>query len=135
MRQRNFGKVFFVIVVLLCVYSMPAGAQSFRDGFAVYQSLERYKCFYNMTDQQAVNFTVTVNGRNLYIGSQTYSLRRLGTITSQGVEFKSYEFSTSGRMFCVSTSQISVQVSTFNTKTGYVLLIDDKTYFATRLSN
>ncbi len=101
---------------------------------AITISAETYQCHFDVNAKSTTKLTISVNSSSLSVGSNTYTLRQLGTITNSGVTFKSYVYSSSERMFCVSTSQVTLQLSPVQTVTGYVIMIDNHTYLARKTS-
>lgn len=109
-------KLVVLTILLICVF--VANAATYRAKFDVQTMNE-------------TSFIVKVQPNAIQIRNNTYSLRRMGTITNSGYVFDSYAYgSGSNGMFCVSTSKITVQVNPFKTVTGYMMLIDGKAYLA-----
>ncbi len=101
--------------------------------FTLTISAETYKVHFDTSTKSATSFTVQINSDNIVIGNNQHTLRRLGTITNSGFTFNSYMFSSSQRMFCVSTSTITVEVSPGRRVTGYILMIDQHAYLASKV--
>ena len=93
-----------------------------------------YRAKFDAQTMNETSFIVKVQSNTIQIRNNTYSLRRMGIITSSGFVFESYAYgSGSNGMFCVSTSKITVQVNPFKTITGYMMLIDNKAYLVDRI--
>lgn len=93
-----------------------------------------YRVKFDAQTMNETSFIVKVQSNTIQIRNNSYSLRRMGTITNSGYVFESYAYgSSSNGMFCVSTSKITVQVNPFKTVTGYMMLIDGKAYLVERV--
>ena len=93
-----------------------------------------YRAKFDAQTRKETSFVVKVQTNTIQIRNNTYSLRRMGTITNSGYVFESYAYgSGSNGMFCISTSKITVQVNPFKTVTGYMMLIDRKAYLVDRI--
>lgn len=102
------------------------------SAFVAYSKTYRVK--YDAQTMNETSFIVKVQSTTIQIHNKTYSLRRMGTITNSGYVFESYAYgSGSNGMFCISTSKITVQVNSFKTVTGYMMLIDGKAYLVDRI--
>lgn len=94
-----------------------------------------YRVKYDVENQRSTNFTVSVSYDRLTINQSSYSLRRMGTITSSGITFDSYAYGSEGNgMFCVSTTSINIKKDWITTLSGYVIMIDNKAYLADKIN-
>lgn len=94
-----------------------------------------YRAKFDAQTRSETSFVVKVQPNTIQIRNNTYSLRRMGTITNSGYVFESYAYgSGSNGMFCVSTSKISVQINPFKTVTGYMMIIDGSAYLVDRIN-
>lgn len=100
---------------------------------AIVANAATYKVKYDVTSQCSTSFIVKVETNQLTIKSNAYSLRQLGTITNSGITFNSYVYD-SNRMFCVSTTSITVEKDLFTKLTGYIIMIDNKAYLAEKIN-
>ncbi len=98
-------------------------------------SAEGYRVQYDAQTRQLLNFDIQVNATTLVIGQRTYSLRTLGSIynADSGLTFRSYSYSDSELMFCVSTETITTEISPGKYYTGYLILVDKNAYLARKL--
>lgn len=93
-----------------------------------------YRAKFDAQTRNETSFVVKVQSNTIQIRNNTYSLRRMGTITNSGYVFESYAYgSGSNGMFCISTSKITVQVNPFKTVTGYMMLIDGNAYLVDKI--
>lgn len=93
-----------------------------------------YRVKFDAQTQSQTSFIVKVQPNTLTIGSRSYTLRRMGTITNSGFVFDSFAYGPGENgMFCVSSSRISVQVNPYTTVSGYMMLIDNKAYLVDRI--
>lgn len=101
---------------------------------AISASAETYRVFVDAQTRRETNFTVNVQpqSNSITINGTRYSYKPYGSIynQAQGMTFISGAYSSSDKMFCVSTSQISLQVSPGKIAKGYVMIIDGKGYLA-----
>lgn len=93
-----------------------------------------YRVKYDVQKQQSASFTIQVNSDRLVVGNNAFSLRRMGTITNSGLTFNSYAYGDRDRMFCVSTTSITVEKNMFSRLTGYIIMIDNKAYLADKIN-
>ena len=111
----------FIFLTILLISAFVANAATYRVKF-------------DAQTKNETSFIVKVQSNTIQIRNNTYSLRRMGTITNSGFVFESYAYgSGSNGMFCVSTSKITVQVIPFKTVTGYMMLIDGNAYLVDRI--
>ena len=111
----------FILLTILIISAFVANASTYRAKFDVQTKNE-------------TSFVVKVLSNTIKIGNNTYSARRMGTITNSGYVFESYAYgSGSNGMFCVSTSKITVEVNPFRTITGYMMIIDSRAYLVDRI--
>lgn len=112
----------FILLTILIISAFVANAASYRVKF----------------DAQTMNetsFVVKIQNNTIQIRNNTYSLRRMGTITNSGYVFESYAYGEgSNGMFCISTSKITVQINQYKTVTGYMMLIDGKAYLVDKIN-
>lgn len=102
---------------------------------AIAANATTYRVKYDVSNQRSTSFIVKVESNRLTIGSSTYSLRRMGTITNSGLTFNSYVYgSGENGMFCVSTTSITVEKNQFTKLTGYIVIIDKKAYLAEKIN-
>ncbi|MGL5937112.1 MAG: hypothetical protein ACRCZY_06395 [Phocaeicola sp.] len=94
---------------------------------------ESFQITYDIKSQKEVSFAVTVSSNKVIIDQKSYTLRVLGTLTNSNIEFNSYCYGENDRMFCVSTSEITVEKDQFTKFFGYLIFIDDKVYFADKI--
>ncbi len=98
-------------------------------------SAATYRVKYDIQNERSTNFTITVSYDRLVIGNNTYSLRRMGSITSSGLTFDSYAYGAGeNRMFCISTSSINIKKDWLTTLSGYMIIIDNKAYLADKIN-
>ena len=94
-----------------------------------------YRAKFDVQTKSETSFVVKVQSNTIQSRNNSYSLRRMGTITNSGLVFESYAYgSGSNGMFCVSTSKITVQVNPYKTVTGYIMLIDNRAYFVDKIN-
>ena len=94
-----------------------------------------YRVKYDVLNQRSVNFTFNVGYDRLTINQSSYSLQRMGTITSHGLTFDSYAYgSGSNGAFAVSTTSISFEKDWLNTISSYIIMIDNKAYLADKIN-
>lgn len=94
-----------------------------------------YRVKYDVNNQSSTSFIVKVDFNRLTIGSNSYPLRRMGTITSYGLTFDSYVYgSNENGMFCVATSSITIEKNLFTKLSGYIIIIDKKPYIADKIN-
>ena len=112
----------FILSTILVISTLVASAATYRVKF-------------DAQTMKETSFIVNVQSNTIKIGNNTYSLRRMGTITNSGYIFESYAYGSGANgMFCVSTSKISVQVNSFKKVTGYMMLIDGKAYIVDKIN-
>ena len=92
-----------------------------------------YRVKYNVTDREDASFIVIPSHDKVVINNDTFSLRRLGTITSSGLTFNSFCYGQNDNMLCISTSSIMVE-DLFKKVTGFVIMIDNKAYLADKIN-
>jgi len=110
--------LFLILMVISCVAAQAA----------------TYRVTYDVNNQKKTTFTVTVNSDRLAIGQNVYTLRQLGTITNSGLVFNSYMYGQNQKMFCVSTTSITIEKDMFTRLKGYIIMIDNKAYLAERIN-
>ena len=112
-------KVFFLMVLIICTVAVNAAT---------------YRIKYDVNNQRATSFVMTLSSDKVAIGQRTHSLRRMGTITNSGLVFDSYCYGYNGGMLCVATASISVKKDIFTTLSGYIVIIDSKAYLADKIN-
>ena len=112
-------KVFFLMVLIVCTIAANAAT---------------YRIKYDVNNQRATSFVMTLSADKVTIGQRTHSLRKLGAITNSGLVFDSYCYGYNDGMLCVSTSSISIKKDIFTTLSGYIVIIDGKAYLADKIN-
>ncbi len=92
-----------------------------------------YRIKYDVQEKKETSFVVTLSSDKVVVGNNTFSLRRLGTITNSGLTFNSYCYGEYDKMLCVSISSVTVG-DFFKKVTGYIIMIDNKTYLAEKIN-
>ena len=94
-----------------------------------------YRVTFDANKQQKTSFTIVVNNDRVTIANKTYALQRYGYIHNDdsGMDFESYAYSQDRRMFCVSTTPITVELNKTTRVSGYMILIDNKCYLADKV--
>ena len=111
-------KVIFIAMLVLSVFVANA---------------EKYRVKYNINDQREVSFIVNMQGDKLMINGKEYPVWRMGSVSSSGVNFRTYAYGNQSGTLGISTTQESLQLNRFKTIRGYILLIDNKGYLADRI--
>lgn len=101
---------------------------------AVVANAATYRVKYDVNNERSVNFIVKVEFNQLLWNQQSFSLRRMGTITNSGITFDSYCYGRRDGMFCVATSSMTVKKDFFTTLTGYLIIIDQHAYLADKIN-
>ena len=101
---------------------------------AVAANAATYRVTYDVNNERSTNFIVKVESDRLTWGQQSYSFRRMGTITSSGITFNSYSYGSREGMFCVATSSITVKKDLLTTLSGYLILLDNHAYLAQKVN-
>ena len=94
---------------------------------------EKYRVKYNVNDQREVSFIVDLKSDQVLIQGRTYLVWRMGSVSSSGVNFRTYAYGNQSGTLGISTTQESLQLNRFKTIKGYILLIDNKGYLADRI--
>lgn len=111
----------FILTLIMVIVTIAANATT-------------YRIKYDVQNERSTNFTVVVTSNRLTIGNNSYTLRRMGTITNSGLTFDSYAYGNTGNgMFCVSTTSVTVEKGLWNKLTGYIIIIDQKAYLAEKV--
>lgn len=111
-------KVIFLLIIIMSAIAAEAA---------------NYRVKYDVLNQRETSFVVRVGYDRVSIAQTSYSLRRMGTITNSGITFDSYSYGNRDGMFCVSTTSISLQLNTWKTISGYIIIIDNKAYLADKI--
>lgn len=116
----------FKLLLVLLLFSLSVKANTF-------------KVKYDLVNRERASLIVVVGSNEVVIadknGAETYSLTRLGTIQSSGVDFDSYAYGSDESMFCVSRKAIKVSTGPLSTISGYVILIGRRAYLADLLND
>lgn len=100
---------------------------------AIAAEAANYRVKYDILNQRETSFVVSVGYDRVSIAQNAYSLRRMGTITNSGITFDSYSYGNRDGMFCISTTVISIKFNMWKTRSGYVIMIDNKAYLADKI--
>ena len=111
-------KVILIVMLVLSVFVANA---------------EKYRVKYNVNDQREVSFVVNLQGDKLTINGREYPVWRMGSVSSSGVNFRTYAYGYQNGTLGISTTQEGLQLNRFKTIKGYILLIDNKGYLAERI--
>lgn len=95
---------------------------------------EKYRVKYNVNDQREVSFIVDLKSDQVLIKGRTYSVWRMGSVSSSGVNFRTYAYGTQSGTLGISTTQESLQLNSYRTIKGYIIIIDNKAYFADKIN-